>query len=119
MTDEEKFASLQGQQDKLGKAFDKVSDKLDGITDTLQSLVRIEERQIFTSDRIGQMAGAANDRELRIRALEAAMPPNAATRLVEIEKVIPGLIESRKWMVAGLLAVVGAVGAAIAKGLLR
>ena len=75
--------------DQLEKAVTKIDLKIDAITDALQSLVRIEERQINTAEKITHGVGTMSDHEDRIRA---------------IEKELPGLIESRKWVVMGILA---------------
>jgi hypothetical protein len=84
----------------LEKAVEKIDHKIDGITDALQSLVRIEERQISTAERLNTGAGKMSDHEARIRA---------------IEKEMPGLIEQRKWVVGGVLAGIGLIGMALLK----
>ena len=86
--------------DHLEKAVEKIDGKIDGITDALQSLVRIEERQINTAERLNAGVGKMGDHETRLRA---------------IEKEIPGLIESRKWVVLGILSSLAMIGAAMFK----
>jgi len=91
----------------------RVDEKLDTITETLQSLVRIEERQIQTGSRLSDVAITLKDYDDRLRVLEKAVPENLDKRLVSIETKMPGLSESRKWVVMGVLAGVGMIGAAL------
>lgn len=115
--------------DSLGNTVERVDEKLDGIAATLQSLARIEERQMNTSERLSEGAGTMRDHEARIRALEIsvpknldtrvnaielAMPKNLDTRLASIETNMPGLKETRKWIIAGLLASFALTAAAVA-----
>lgn len=76
----------------------RIDGKLDGIAETLQSLARIEERQMSTTERLRNGAETMQDHEERLRAIEVRMP---------------GLVESRKWVVMGVLSGVGMIGAAL------
>jgi response regulator RpfG family c-di-GMP phosphodiesterase len=87
--------------------------KLDGIAETLQSLARIEERQMATNERLRQGDQTMSDFAERLRAIELAMPEKANERLTAIEVQMPGLIESRKWVVMGILSGIGMIGAGV------
>lgn len=89
--------------------------KLDGITQTLTSLVRIEERQVSTNERLTSGAAKMGDQEARIRKLELSVPDGLDKRLSAIETAMPSLIESRKWVVMGVLAGIGMIGAGLVK----
>lgn len=84
----------------LERAVTKIDHKIDGITDALQSLVRIEERQINTAEKLHTGAGKMGDHENRLRC---------------IEKEMPGLVEQRKWVVGGVLTGLGMIGMALLK----
>jgi hypothetical protein len=110
---DDRLVILEQRMDHLGGTVMRVDDKLDSIASTLQSLVRIEERQISTNEKLGDVTKGAQDRETRLRAVEAAIPENLDKRLVSIETKMPGLVESRKWVVMGVLAGIGMIGAAV------
>ena len=92
----------------------RVDTKLDGIAETLQSLARIEERQFATTERLRQGAETFADHELRMRKLELSIPENLNSKLSAIEIAMPGLKESRAWVVTTVLACVAIVGTALA-----
>ncbi len=100
-------------EQRMDTTIHRVDSKLDNIAETLQSLVRIEERQIQTSQRLTEGSAALKDHDDRLRWLEKQVPENLGKRLSSIETKIPGLLESHKWVVMGLLAGVGMVGAAV------
>lgn len=85
------------------------------MSESITALVRIEERQLTTSSRIDELTKSAAEKEIRLRLLEIAMPENADKRLSVIETQLPSLIESRLWLIAGGLGVIGLVAMAIAK----
>lgn len=91
----------------------RIDGKLDGITEALQSLTRIEERQIGTQERLRQGNEQFKDLEKRVRALELSMPTHADDRLAKIEAYMPGLIELRKWVMLGSISTLGLIGVAI------
>lgn len=112
---ENRIGVLEQRMDNLGETVNRVDSKLDGIANTLSSLARIEERQMNTNEKIALAANQNADHELRIRKLEELMPNNADTRIATIELAMPGLIESRKWVIMGILAGLGMMGAGILK----
>lgn len=80
-----------------GQRFDT---KLDSIGQSISLLVRIDERQVAISERLQMGAATMQKHEERIATIEAAMP---------------GLKETRGWVVLGILAGVGMIGAALLK----
>lgn len=87
--------------------------KLDGIAATLQSLARIEEKQMATTERLREGAETMQDHENRLRAVEMAVPEKLNKRLSDIEVQMPGLVESRKWVIIGVLAGIGMIGSSV------
>lgn len=69
----------------------RVEGKIDNIANTLNTLVRVEERQLALNDRMTE-SGIAT------QAL--------ADRLVVVETALPGLLEKSKWLVTGVLGIV-------------
>jgi len=99
--------------DILEKTVVRMDSKLDGIAETLQSLARIEERQMSTNERLRHGTETMQDHEERLRAIEKAVPENLDKRLVSIETKLPGLVESRKLVVMGVLAGIGMISTAV------
>lgn len=106
---------LEERMDSLGGMVTRVDSKLDGIAATLSSLARIEERQMHSNEKTAAILVITQDHEARIRTLERGMPDNLEPRLNKIETDMPGLLESRNWMIGGILAILGIVGAAVLK----
>jgi hypothetical protein len=93
--------------------------KLDSLVEAMQSLVRIEERQLLTGDRLAQGAQTFQEHETRLRRVEQEIPENLDKRLVSIETKMPGLLESRGWVILGVLGGLGMMGAAIGSLILK
>ncbi len=68
------------------------------IRDSLQALVRLEEQHNETRNALGRAFSQCEKIELR---------------MVEVEKVIPGLVELRRWIVTGMLGVLSIVGVSL------
>ncbi len=69
-----------------------------GIQKNLEMLVRLEERHAETREALGRAFAAQEKLEERIEV---------------IEKHMPGLVEMRGWILAGMLATLGLVGLAL------
>lgn len=80
-----------------GQRFD---NKLDSIGQSISLLVRIDERQVAISERL-QMGAATTQKH--------------EERIANIEAVMPGLKETRGWVIAGILAGVSMIGIAVLK----
>lgn len=83
---------------EMGRATDKIAD-------ALEAIARLEERHSETREAIGRafrevadMKRDASDARLALESLKGQIAP---------------LQESRRWMIAGMLGVVGLVGAAV------
>lgn len=87
-----------------------INGKLDAISNALITLVRIEERQVGHDTKLTEIKAAVVDQETRLRKIEIALPDNLEKRVIDIEKELPPLLESRKWVVTGLLAGVSMIG---------
>lgn len=80
-----------------GQRFDT---KLDSIGQSISLLVRIDERQVAIAERLQLGAATMQKHEERIAVMEAAMP---------------GLKETRGWVIAGILAGISMIGIAVLK----
>ena len=89
------------------------------MAETLTALVRIEERQQTTSARLDELGRVAMEKEVRLRTLEIAMPDNIDKRLSSIEGKMPGLVESRLWVICSMVGIIALVGTALMKGIFK
>ena len=82
----------------LERNCDELKEAIFQIRDALQSLVRLEEQHMETKAALTRVF-------VQCEKIE--------TRMVEIEKVIPGLVELRRWVVAGMLGTLSVVGVSL------
>ena len=116
MTDENRIIVL---EQRLDATIRRVDTKLDNITEVLQTLVRIEERQILTTQRLSELGASAAKHDERLRETELAVPENLGRRLNTIEALMPGLKEMRTWVIGGVLGCLGMMGVAVAHTVLK
>lgn len=90
-----------------------INAKLDNMAEALSTLVRIEERQIQANERLSSGAQSLREHDLRLRELETSVPGGLDKRLSTIEVGMPGLLESRKWVVGGVLFGASMIGTAL------
>lgn len=106
-------------EQKLAHDVARIEAKVDGIAETMQALVRVEERQARSAERLAELASAMKGHDDRLRAVELSIPNELDKRIGLIEKVLPQLVESRNWMMAGIIACVGLLGTSLAHQVLR
>jgi len=104
VADDHRITSVEQGLTALASQVVRFDSKLDGIADTLRSLVRVEERQIALSEKMEAFAEDAQKIDERLRVIEVAQP---------------GLNETRKWVVMGILAGLGMMGAALLRLVLK
>ena len=107
---EERLVLIERRVSDLSGTFERFDKKLDTLGDSLQTLVRIEERQITMSEKLGHGTQTMMNLDSRIRVIEQSLPENLDKRLSVIEIKLPPLIESRKWMILGILGTLGLIG---------
>lgn len=110
---DERLARVEQQAQHLAGGMRRIEGKVDAIGESLQILVRIEERQAQTNQRLAEGAQRMNELDGRIKTVEMAQPPDLEKRLLAIETAMPGLKEIRKWVVMGILGGLGMMGAAL------
>lgn len=111
----ERLAAVEQRHAHVEGVVNNMDQKLDKLIDAMSSLVRIEERQQATGDRLALGAQTFQDHESRLRKVELAMPDNLDKRLSVIEIALPGLKELRTWVIMGVLGGLGMMGAALVK----
>ena len=94
--------------------FQNIDNKLDDIGNALVTLARIDERQISISENLVKVINTQTVHSDRLAAVERSIPNELDKRLGVIETVMPGLKETRGWVVTGVLAGVAMIGTAAA-----
>ena len=111
----ERLAAVEQRHAHVEGVVNNMDQKLDKLIDAMSSLVRIEERQQATGDRLALGAQTFQDHESRLRKVEVDLPENLDKRLSAIEVAMPALKEMRAWVVMGVLGGLGMMGAALVK----
>lgn len=107
MSDDNRINVLERRVDDFSIS---INGKLDAISNALITLVRIEERQVNHDAKLTEIKKSVEDQESRLRKIELALPDELDKRLGNIEKELPPLLESRKWVTMGLLGGIAMIG---------
>jgi hypothetical protein len=94
---EQRFAAIED-------AMVNIDNKLDKIADALHILARVEERQAASNERLRTAELALADQSQRLRTIEVSLP---------------GLVETRRWVVTGVLAGLGMICIAVVNLVLK
>ncbi len=81
--------------------------KIDTLGESMASIVRMEERQAATNERLIDGSRTMNQLAIRVAALERDVPEDLPARLAAIETQMPGLTELRTYVVRGVMAGIG------------
>lgn len=110
---------VEQEQGEMREVIFSLKDSQQAISNSLERLVRLEERHVETREAIARAFSAIEKIATGMHELRMQVPTNLDPRLREIEENMPGLIEMRRWMTAGVISVVGLIGAAIIGGIIR
>lgn len=110
---DERLRRVEQEQGELREVIFSLRESQQAISNSLERLVRLEERHIETRESLSRAFAQIERHAQVIHEMHMAIPANLEGRLRQIETSMPGLIEMRRWMTAGVLSVVGLVGAAI------
>lgn len=92
------MADVETRLQLLERGQDDVRDAVVSIKGSLESLVRLEERHAETREALGRVFTYTEKLEERIEA---------------IEKVLPGLLEARGWVITACMGILSVVGLAV------
>lgn len=111
--------STERRRDQYEQRFQRIDDKLDGIGESLVVLARIDERHMNTTQQLIEVVKTQNEHERRLGIVEKAIPDDLTKRVGEIEKVMPGLRETRGWVISGILAGLAMMGVALSHVIMK
>lgn len=107
------------RRDLHEQRFNRIEGKLDDIGQSLVILARIDERHIGIGENLVKVLDTQLQQGARLVTLERLVPDKLTQRLNAIESAMPGLKETRSWVVAGVLGGVSLMGVALASLVLR
>lgn len=105
--------TIDRRRDIYEQRFQRIDQKLDDIGESLVILARIDERHIAIAENLEKVLDTQNAQAARLAVLERSLPNELDKRLGSIEMAMPGLTETRKWVMSGILAGVGMIGVAV------
>lgn len=115
---------LEANLEQIRSELRRQADTLVNISQSLQVLARVEEAQHNIRDRLKDGSQRLTDHERRITQVETLTSRYDGSmrvvelhekRIAQIEHLVPGLTELRRWVIGGLLAGIGMIGVALMK----
>ena len=116
---DERLRRVEQEQGEMREVIFSLKESQQAISNSLERLVRLEEWHIETREAITRAFGSIEKISVSVHELRMQVPMNLDPRLREIEANMPGLVEMRRWVTAGVISVVGLIGAAIIGGVIR
>lgn len=103
------------RRDVHEQRFNRIEGKLDDIGESLVILARIDERHINIAESLVKVVDTQNAHANRLAAIEHSIPNRLDERLGAIETSMPGLKETRGWVIGGILTGVSMIGLGVMK----
>jgi len=116
---DERLRRVEQEQGEMREVIFSLKESQQAISNSLERLVRLEERHVETREAIARAFGAIEKISVSVHELRMQVPMNIDLRLREIEANMPGLVEMHHWVTVGVVSVVGLIGAAIIGGVIR
>jgi len=116
---DERLRRVEQEQGEMREVIFSLKESQQAISNSLERLVRLEEQHVETREAITRAFGAIEKISVSVHELRMQVPMSLDPRLREIEANMPGLVEMRRWVTAGVVSVVGLIGAAIIGGVIR
>jgi DNA repair ATPase RecN len=116
---DERLRRVERDQADMREVLGSLRESQQAISNSLERLVRLEERHIETREALGRAFDTIDKHAEALHGIRLAVPPNLEPRLRELENNMPGLLEMRRWMVAGVMSVVSLIGCGVIGLLIR
>ena len=94
-----RLSAIECEQAEFRQAVREIRDLSQRQADSLESLVRLEERHGESREALSRAFATLKDHD---------------TRMGAIEREMPGLLETRRWVVSGIIGLVAIIGIAVA-----
>lgn len=108
-----RLARVEQEQAEMREVIISLRESQQSISNSLERLVRLEERHIETREALGRAFSSIEKHAETLHDIKMQIPMNLEPRLRSLETQMPGLTELRRWVVAGVMSVVGLIGCGI------
>lgn len=110
---DERLRRVERDQADMREVLGSLRESQQAISNSLERLVRLEERHIETRDALTRAFAAIDKHGESLHSIRLAIPVNLEPRLRDLESNMPGLLEMRRWVVAGVMSVIGLMGCGV------
>lgn len=110
---EDRLRRVEQEQADMREVLGALKESQQAISNSLERLVRLEERHIETRDALTRAFSAIDKHGEALHSIRLAIPVNLEPRLRDLESNMPGLLEMRRWVVAGAMSVIGLMGCGV------
>ncbi len=110
---EDRLRRVEQEQADMREVLGALKESQQAISNSLERLVRLEERHIETRDALTRAFAAIDKHGEALHSIRLAIPVNLEPRLRDLESNMPGLLEMRRWVVAGVMSVIGLMGCGV------
>lgn len=116
---DERLRRVEMEQGETREVIASLRESQQSISNSLERLVRLEEHHIETREALNRAFSAIEKLATTMHEVKLQIPANLEPRLREVEMQMPGLLELRRWLVAGVMSVVGLIGCGVIGLLIR
>lgn len=116
---DERLRRVEMEQGETREVIASLRESQQSISNSLERLVRLEEHHIETREALNRAFSAIEKMATTMHEVKLQIPANLEPRLREVEMQMPGLLELRRWLVAGVMSVVGLIGCGVIGLLIR
>jgi len=116
---DERLRRVEMEQGEFREIIASLRESQQSISSSLERLVRLEEQHVETREALSRAFSAIEKLAITSHEIKLQLPENLEPRLREVEKQLPGLLEMRRWLVAGVMSVVGLIGCGVIGLLIR
>lgn len=110
---EDRLRRVEQEQADMREVLGALKESQQAISNSLERLVRLEELHIETRDALTRAFAAIDKHGESLHSIRLAIPVNLEPRLRDLESNMPGLLEMRRWVVAGVMSVIGLMGCGV------
>lgn len=116
---DERLRRVEMEQGETREVIASLRESQQSISNSLERLVRLEEHHIETREALNRAFSSIEKLATTMHEVKLQIPANLEPRLREVEMQMPGLLELRRWLVAGVMSVVGLIGCGVIGLLIR
>jgi hypothetical protein len=110
---EDRLRRVEQEQADMREVLGALKESQQSISNSLERLVRLEERHVETREALARAFDTIDRHTEDLHSIRLALPVNLEPRLRVMESAMPGLLEMRRWLVVGVMSVVGLIGCGV------